>query len=391
MFKHAIIGSGLALVSMFCYSQEKNTATLNSYVRNTILYQTLNDFDQNIPLFVPTPWLFFYTNVNHVDQNYFFKDNYYDNSANLKESDLLEKEIADLTHPCFVPYIPQDSNTTVRVWYKDRMLYEIKLNHDKTRLIFSQVSGNKKLSKEVILENGKPVSSSIYDDGKVLLSKTIVQCDSLEITELFNVVRNEYTMEECKYRSGNLYEKKQSRFITGKKPKTLKTLIYSYNSDNQPLSILTYGPKGRIKDSTNYLWHNSDLLTCNHFLEGVQDVSIIHRYSEDGLLVNKSILTADKKIFIDYAISSGKTKGFSFNNSEKNVKFNVEIEYDTKEQLAILEISKYSKEGMVELSKDKYLFSYRPDGNIQNIKVINTEGRIDKEILFEYSFFPTSK
>ncbi|HEY6914519.1 MAG TPA: hypothetical protein VI413_07580, partial [Paludibacter sp.] len=182
-------------------------APIDNYLNQAIWSQVLNNFEVNTPIAVVTPWMFFYANISSIDNDVFFKNNLEEEKI-FSTKNVILKELYSTVNNNFFKMKPVDSTMIVRALYKDRLLYTLSLNHLDTTSTIDYLLPDNETGETVVFEHhGNLVSNRRFSPNNTIVTNNEWQADSLCISTVNNETKSYYTVEESRYKNGDVWRK----------------------------------------------------------------------------------------------------------------------------------------------------------------------------------------
>ncbi|MFH1119066.1 MAG: hypothetical protein V1775_04530 [Bacteroidota bacterium] len=390
MLRNFVIITVVCFLLIDANAQVNSPDPLTKLVNSTLLHQVLNDFDRTIPMVLFAPGFYFIGSSRYPINPLFNESDFYDNEELVRTSDYYQKEIFDVLNSGFIPYIPVDSIMQVRVIHGHVLLFELKFFRKTDTVIFIQSDAERNKNKTVGLSGNKVISVSYYDAAREYNYNSRLTGDTLRTSEVIDGQSGKKSKSMMHYRDGFLSEISYYNIVSGE-DELISTDYYYQNELNKPALKQSINRKGKITDSTHYYYDNDKLIHYQNFSGGNQKLSISYIYNRTGKLSGKTVKSQSRNYSNDYSYNNGTIVDLEIDDKIKPYKRHFVFKSDVQRRLAVIEYNTITKESLIENLKTIWMFGYNDKGNINSIKVMDSEGVIDKEILFEYVFFNTLK
>ncbi|MDD4969369.1 MAG: hypothetical protein PHT07_08065 [Paludibacter sp.] len=377
----------LVLLSLSCFGQTKSKTSANNYLNYTIWSQVFNNFDINVPVWIVTPWIVAYGNINHIDNDVFFKNNLKEDKL-FSDKNIILKEFSATLNNNFFKYIPVDSTMIVRSLYKNRLLYTLLLKQTDSLITIDYRLPDTKTGENIVFDkDDNLVSNTRFDQDNTTEIKNIKQKESLYYCTIDNSTKSYITAEESQYAHGLLLSKMifrdnketyKRKFVSGKK--------YLYTDDGKLMTILNIDKKGRTIDSINYYYVDNALFSIIQGNVNNENDMIFYQYN-NGQLTGKDIKGLNKSLHINRKYDLNKMSLISFIDNNQDAVDQFELGYNTLGQLnSVLCKSAKKSDNIDDNFTNQYVFNYNEMSNVKSIKMIDKKGIIQKEISFEYDY-----
>jgi hypothetical protein len=286
------------------FAEVRGNISINNYLNQAIWSQVLNNFEVNTPIAVVTPWMFFYANISSIDNDVFFKNNLEEEKI-FSTKNVILKELYSTVNNNFFKMKPVDSTMIVRALYKDRLLYTLSLtNLDTTATIDYLLPDNKTGENVVFDHHGNLVSNRRFSPDNTIMTNNEWQADSLCISTVNNETKSYYTVEESRYKNGDVWRK--SIFRENKETNNRKFVSnknYLYNVKGNLSEILITNKKGFPVDSIEYQYSDGQLCSIIQRHNNLDAEMIFYQY-ENGQITRKSIRSFPIELQIDKKLSN---------------------------------------------------------------------------------------
>lgn len=117
------------------------------------------------------------------------------------------------------------------------------------------------------------------------------------------------------------------------------------------------------------------------------NLKVTYSTDDKGFLDKKSIKTRNLDYTIQYHYDNGKVSGFLINGLNKMHSNELFLDFNLQHQLSRILHKKKENTMPFKVVTEEMLFDYQSNGNINSIRIIDKNGRISKEINFEYDYF----
>lgn len=377
----------LLLLSLNCFGETKSKTTANNYLNQTNWSQVFNNFDINVPVWIVTPWIFAYGNINYIDNDVFFKNNLQEDKLFSVQDNIL-KEFSTTFNGNFFKTIPVDSTMIVRSLYKNRLLFTLFLKQTDSLITIDYKLPDNITGENIVFDKeGNLVSNTRFDEDNTIKIKNIKQSESLYFCTIDNASKSYVTAEESQYDHGLLLSKmifrdnketNRRKFVSGKK--------YQYTDDGKLLTILNVDKKGRPIDSINYYYVDNNLFSIIHDNVNNERDMIFYKYN-NGLMTEKVIKSSNISLQINRKYDMHKMSLISFKNDDQNEVDQFELGYNTLGLLnSVICKSGRKSDNIDDNFTKQYVFTYNEQSNIKSIKIIDKKGIIQKDISYEYDY-----
>lgn len=390
MKKRYILSCLLAILALLNgYTQNPNNKALNATFKNTLTYQLLNDFNTEIPIFVITPGFFMIGSINYYNFPVFVDVDHFDDLSLLKQSNYLQKEIYDALNFPFLPHVPSDSITVIRIIDKNRLLYTLKIEPDGEKLHFTQTTADGQQEKRIEFDNGK-ISQIYFVNSEGISWLTYEQSgDSLFVKEEYDNDKNTLTKDIIKLKDGKILSKHHHIRKDGHSDYRLQSHDkYFYESDRL-ISIEHLNRRGNLRQSSHMIYYESgDLLKFRKTNRRGTILELNYLLDDKGLLNRKTVESKRRSYTVNYRYEEDFLNKIMIQEEGKRFQHIIEAGWDVNNLLNNMTIGKNYKSAEIPDRNNKYVFSYTNKHNIESIRLFDPKGKISKEIYFEYSFLP---
>lgn len=368
-------------------AQNQDKQLANSIARNMLVYQMLNDFSTVVPVFfvVPGWYVFGSFQVTHIPV--FVDEAYYSNADMNNRKNLLHKELYEAFSINFFPEIPDDKQMEVRVTDKSRLLYRLRFYRQEDTLVVLQISGKNLDEKRFNIAQGELVEIIKKDKYGVSYQKSEYLGDTLKRIHDYDSKKDVFFQTEIRFSGDQLDTKSTFRQKGQGKLKLISTEKYIYI--NKLLSsVENRNRNGSLIDSTYYL-HNLDNKIVSMSKKGFGDkgFNITYSFNNKGFMDKKTIRTGNSNYSLEYYRDNGRISGFLINGLNKSYNNELILDFNLQNQLSRIQHKKKYKEMLTTDKTEEMLFNYHSNGNIESIRIIDLNGKISKEINFEYDYF----
>lgn len=371
------------------YSQNTNDDALNALVKNTLTYQLLNEFKTEIPIFVYTPGFFMVGSMSSFNFPVFVDIDYFDDMNLLKKRNFLQKEIYDAINFPFLPDIPVDSVTLIRVLDKDRLLYTMKIEPDGEKLLFTKTTADGRQEKRIEYLNGQITKVFFVDKDGISWLSYDLSGDSLITKEEFDHGKNTFTKEIMKLKDGKILSIHHHIRKDIHPDYRLQSYdIYKYQ-ENRLTGIEHYNRRGNLRHKSNMVYYYDDELLnfqkTNRRGNSILQVNYLK--NDNGLLNKKTVESKQRNYTINYQYRESFLNKMIIDEKDRNYQKIIVFGKDVNNLLNMMSLARISKHDADRNRENKFVFSYQDNRNIESIRLFDHNGRITKEIYFEYSFF----
>jgi len=359
---------------------------VNRAVNNTIMHQMLNDFNRSIPIVLFVPGFFFLGSITYQANPQFNENSFYDNEELVNSSDYYQKEIFEALNSALMPYIPVDSVMVARFIDKDKLVFELSFKWIEDTMVFTQTNPEKNKLKTVSYHENKVISTDYKDLANNKFLSGRLYGDTIRISEWWERDSGEKSKTIMRYKDGVLYETTYYENSAGKY-KLKSTDRYFQNEENKPALRTSMNRKGKITDSTNYFYHNGKLMLYRNSNKS-NSFNISYAYSAPGDLQSKTVQSLKRNYTINY--NSPRPDYMEIDIDDKkhySIKKSYNIKLDINRKLAELEGNEFPIYRQAPATSKRWVFGYNNFGNLNSVKVFNSNGTIEKNIEIEYSYF----
>ena len=369
------------------FGQNVKHQTLDKVVNNAILYQALNNFNENIPLFLYYPGFVFVGNVSYQANPLFFDTDYYDRKPNRSAIDHFHKDIIEALNAPFIPYIPKDSAMTVRFIHDRQLLFEMSFVFKGDTLVFTQSNPGRSKVKTVMFDNGKHVATSFGDVNNRKYYKDVLQGDTLRLMTWTKIVNGQLSTKQTRVKYSNglpvMTERSKSNVKSEKK---LDYTMFKYDGQNRLVAEETYKPNEKLKKSINYLYNESQLIRYEK--KGGETYTVDLTYNDGGMLYSKNYQAAVKAFLTSYYYSGNNYREMVFKSTKgAHVNYSFSINSDIRQKIVELIFDEHKEGATKGIYQKRWLLDYDESGNLIKVKLLNSRGTILKEITAEYTWY----
>ncbi|MEA4936013.1 MAG: hypothetical protein VB102_05140 [Paludibacter sp.] len=377
----------ISLITSLAYSQTKVINSEREYLNHSIWSQVFRDFEVQVTIPIITPWIVGFGSFSYINNNISNK-NILKEYDIFSKKDLIFREITNNINTSFLNFIPNDSTMRVRTMYKNLVLCTYDISRTDTTAIVD-FNTPKKTNREVIIFDKNSnlltydcfTSSNSMSIAKHLLSDTL----SVYITSYLENTQD-------------LIEKRQfkNRLITRKtvykkdkyslKQTFVSDVIYKYDDNLALTETLNLNKKGKVTDSISNYYNNGRLMFLSHKGSNITERGISYNYLGNDT-VSKEIKINDEHRSITYITSANKLCKIIFKDVMLSKSNTFVFEYNTQGLLITLSKFKSANWGDIDgIPEGQFMFGYDEKMNIKNIKMINNNGTVMKEINYEYDY-----
>jgi len=376
----------LFLLSFVVNAQNQDKQLANSIARNMLVYQMMNDFSTVVPAFFFVPGWFVFSSFQITHVPVFVDEAYYSTAEVDSPKDALHKELYEAFQIDFFPEIPDDKQMEVRVTDQDRLLYKLRFYRDADTLVVSQVSGKNQDEKRFSIAGGELFQILKKDKFGVSYQKSEFLGDSLHKIRDYDSKKDVLYLTEIRFSDNKLDTKTIFRRKGIGKHRLISTEKYHY-MNNLLSSVEKYNKAGTLLETTTYLYNlNNRVVSISN--KSVRAKNIVSfNYDEKGFLDKKTIMRGNNTYTIQYYRDGGKISGFLMNGLNNSYTDELILIINLKNQLSRIQHNKDYNRTPSMVRTEEMLFDYQSNGNIESIRIFGTQGRITKNINFEYAYF----
>ncbi len=387
--KKQLFTSIIVVLYLFSYGQKVENP-LNHHFNRLIQVQTMNKLKINIPILLFTSNFFIYYNLELNNNKIYFEENNSLNKYNNNQFDLIvENEFNNAFDFSFISHSYLDTVVKIEAYSKDRLLFNLKYyNHEETQSLITKIP-NFDFSQEYIYKNNK-LTSTTTKRNEIYYYNTISEHNSIIQNYEYNTRDKQYQLTEERFVDGKLssktYYKKNRKKDARKLDKTEKL---TYNEQGLLSREDLINKKGKIESSTNYYYTDNKITAIAKSKKGQQETIYFH-YNEKSLLEEKDILIKNEKFKVKYSYTEeGAYKNILISKENQSESKSFDFFYNKDGRLITVYIngSNY-KSGNPELLH-QYRFFYSPEGNLEALKEINSQGKVTKEVFYKIDFVDT--
>ncbi len=368
-------------------AQQTNLETANDIMRNVLIYQTLNEFQTNVPLFLATPgWFVFGTlQITHIPV--FVDEAYYSNVPLTDKRKAFHKLLYDLVHMDFFPEIPFDKQTEIRVMDQSRLLYSLRFKPSGDTVVLVQQSGGQNDNRKYYLHDGKIVLMEFTTKHGTSTIENKVYGDSLIVKRETIARNNRFLKTEIRYHDGLPQSIRKYRLKENGKLRLMGSEKFHYY-EGTLAAVVTLSRLGKQRDSTFYMHNEKGELIMNRKIkDGKVEHTISKEYDEFGLIARKHISAGSTEYRVDYSFKQNNIQYAEIRDTRQYRVERIELEADMNNRVSRVSTRRqYAPQTEFE-QLTAILFGYHPNSNLDHIRVIDARGRIVKEIKFEYHYF----
>ncbi|MCK9453383.1 MAG: hypothetical protein M0Q90_16935 [Bacteroidales bacterium] len=374
------------LLGFVANAQNQDKQMANSIVRNMLVYQMMNDFSTVVPAFFFVPGWFVFSSFQVTHVPVFVDEAYYSTAEVNGTKDALHKELYEAINIDFFPEIPDDKQMEIRVTDQNRLLYILRFQRDADTLVVLQISGKNQDEKSFSIAGGELFRIVKKDKHGVSYRKSEFLGDTMHMIRDYDSKKEMFNHTEIRFSDGRLDTKTSFRQRSLGKRRLISTEKYHY-LNKQLSSVEKHNRNGSLLESTTYV-HNLDNKLVSISKNSLKVNSVIsYSYDDEGFIKKKTFHTGNKDYSLKYYRDNGRVSGFlieGLNNSYDNeLIFAINLE----NQLSRLQHKKRYNSIPPMVKTEEMLFDYHSNGNIKSIRIFDVQGRLTKDINFEYAYF----
>lgn len=376
----------LFFLSFVANAQNQDKQVANSIVRNMLVYQMMNDFSTVYPAFFFVPGWFVFTSFQVTDVPVFVDDAYYSTADVNSHKDALHKELFEALNIDFFPEIPDDRLMEVRVTDQNRLLYRLRFYRDEDTLVVLQISGKNQDEKSFSIARGELFLITKKDQHGISYRKSEFLGDTLNRIRDYDSKKDIFYHTEIRFSDGQIDTKSTFQQRSQGKRKLISTEKYYYL--NKLLSTVEkQNRSGSILETTTYL-HNLDnnIVSMNKKSLKV-NLLISYSYDDEGLISKKTFQTGNVNYSLQYYRENERISGFFIDGLSNSYTNELILAINLQNKLSFIQHKKEYKVTPSMVKTEEMLFDYHLNGNIGSIRIFDNQGRITKDIKFEYAYF----
>jgi len=376
----------LFFLSFVANAQNQDKQVANSIVRNMLVYQMMNDFSTVVPAFFFVPGWFVFSSFQVTHVPVFVDEAYYSTAEVYSHKDALHKELFEALNIDFFPEIPDDKIMEVRVTDQNRLLYRLRFYWDADTLAVLQISGKNQDEKTFSIAGGELFLITKKDQDGVSYRKSEFLGDTLHKIRDYDSKKDIFYHTEIRFSDGQLDTK--STFQQRSQGKRKLISIEKYYYLNKLLSsVEKQNRSGAMLETTTYLHDlNNRVISMNKKSLKVNLV-ISYSYDDEGLISNKTFQKGNMDYSLQYCRENGRINGFLIDGLSNSYNNKLTFAINLQNQLSRIQHKKEYKQMPTKARTEEMLFDYQSNGNIVSIRIFDYQGRITKDISFEYAYF----
>lgn len=376
----------LFLLSFVANAQNQDKQVANSIARNMLVYQMMNDFSTVVPAFFFVPGWFVFSSFQVTHVPVFVDEAYYSTADVNRPKDALHKELYEAINIDFFPEIPDDKLMEVRVTDQNRLLYRLRFYRDEDTLVVLQISGKNQDEKSFSIAGGELFLIVKKDKHGVSYRKSMFLGDTLHKIRDYDSKKDIFYLTEIRFSDYQLDTKSTFRQRSQGKHRLISTEKYHY-LNNLLASVEKHNRSDALLETTTYM-HNLDNKIISMSKQSLKDnLAISYSYDDEGFITKKTFQTGNMNYSIQYYRDSGRVTGFLIDGLNKSYTNELILAINLQNQLSRLQHKKDYKEIPPIVRTEEMLFDYHSNGNIKSIRIFDIQGRITKDIKFEYDYF----
>ncbi len=385
--KKVLFFSVFLFTCLSVFGQSIHNKTIERVVNDIILYQTLNNFNHNVPLFLVSPGFVFVGNFSFQSNPLLLETDFESQMTRLSPLKHFHRDITESLEEPFLPYIPRDSAMTVHFIHDKKLLFEMTFAYYEDTLVFTQKKPGGEKVKTLKYVNGHCVSTSFIDERQRKRYKDELLGDTLRVISSESYQHAKFTTEYSKIRyRANLPVFMQRSKTIADISKIDGETHFVYDEINRLVDEKTYNRRGRLRSSVKYFYKDDRLIQVER--SGSKAFSIDFTYDDNGLLQEKIYISRDKEYLTKYSAEINKSREISFFSKEGNpVSYRFSISPDVRQHIMELVFAEMKNDQLRHDSYRRWLLDYEQFGNLSTIRMLNYSGTILKEIIIEYSFY----
>jgi len=376
----------LFFLSFVANAQNQDDQVANSIVRNMLVYQMMNDFSTVVPAFFFVPGWFVFSSFQVTHVPVFVDETYYSTADVKSQKDALHKELFEALNIDFFPEIPDDKLMEVRVTDQNRLLYRLQFYREADTLVVMQISGKNLDEKGFSISGGELFQITKKDQHGISYRKSEFLGDTLHKIRDYDSKKDIFYHTEIRFSDGQLDTKTTFQQRSQGKSKLISTEKYYYL--NKLLSLIEkQNRSGSILETTTYLYNLDNRIISMNKRSLKVNLVISYSYNDEGLINSKTFQTGNMNYSLQYYRDNGKISGFLIAGLSKSYTNELTLAINLQNQLSRIQHKKEYKDRPNMVRAEEMLFDYQSNGNIGSIRIYDIQGRITKDISFEYAYF----
>jgi hypothetical protein len=275
----------------------------------------------------------------------------------------------------------------VRVADQDRLLYKLRFYRAGDTLFVSQVSGKNQDERCFGILNGELFEILKKDKFGLSYQKSEFFGDSLNKIRDYDAKKNLLHLTESRFSDGKLDTKSVFKQKGAGKQRLISTEKYHY-TDKLLSLVEKYSRAGNLLESTTYLYNiDNSLAAISNKTEATKKL-VSFNYDEKALINKKTLIRGNNTYTIHYYRSDDeKITGFLVDGLNNAYNDEIFLMVNSQNQLSRIQHDKKHKNIPAMDKTAEILFDYQPNGNIESIRIYGVQGRLTKNINFEYAYF----
>lgn len=370
---------------------QNNSDIFNEYYADIVWTQVFNELEVKVPISVLTSDFFFYTEIEYLNHDIYFE---FKNSE-IDELDKIrnhgEFEIRKNIELDLLNLSADDLNLEIRGIHNNRILFNLQLLKSGSESTIQFATSDNSVENKMNFKNNKLVYSNSKNSG--IIKKTDIYREKNDIVRTRNHYFNtkKYQISEEHYSNGVL-----TKLIEYKKSSSeseciiKKQHVFEYDSKGNLVKEKMFNNKGKLKQSHIYVYNLKNLIDTVFYKKNNKNGYVCYEYTDAGLPKIKKRI--NKQGTIEFKVKyiyedADKIKSIEINNPTSSIWKMIIFEYNGKNKVSTITIIddgfayNYSNQ-----FKHKYQILYTDDNKLHKIRSIDTEGRILKEVEYEYVY-----
>ena len=385
MFKKLLF---IVLATLFLQSakaQHSSSDPLASLINQTLMHQLFNDFDRSLVVDYLAPGYYATSAETTGNSAVFAESDYYETALLARDGDYYQREVTRMLSASLIPYVPADSVMQILVKEGSKLLFELRFSKVKDTVTFIQADREKRRSKSAIIAHGRLQRLSVIDEGKGISLNSRLFGDTLRVTELQNKKAGLPQIFHFYYTDGLLSRTETYEMVQGEKQLTASVLYDNYNG--RPGFSKELNRKGVAGDSIHFYYSEGRLIHYLGYSGGNEALSVTFVYNRVGWPAIKTLKSPLRNYTVDYTFSGSNVAETEIDDKMKAFRRHYILRTNASKQPAELEYSNIAKESLVEALKNKWVFTYNPQGNLTSLTVLGSKEQKEREITFEYTYY----